>query len=78
MLKEKIVAERNKGKLILITSHVLSDLEGITSHIVYLQDGKLIFYKTVEELQDITGELKLNKVVASLMQNQSSTKTVSI
>jgi Cu-processing system ATP-binding protein len=78
MLKEKIVAERNKGKLILITSHVLSDLEGITSHIVYLQDGKLIFYKTVEELQDITGELKLNKVVASLMQNQSSIQTVSI
>lgn len=78
MLKEKITAERNKGKLILITSHVLSDLEGITSHIVYLQDGKLIFYKTVEDLQDITGELKLNKVVAALMQNQTSNKTVQL
>lgn len=78
MLKEKIVSERNKGKLILITSHVLSDLEGITSHIVYLQDGKLIFYRTVEELQDITGELKLNKVVATLMQSQSSAKSVSL
>ena len=76
MLKEKIIAERNKGKLILITSHVLSDLEGITSHIVYLQDGRLMFYKSVEELQDITGELKLNKVVATLMQNPSNTVTV--
>lgn len=74
MLKEKIIAERNKGKLILITSHVLSDLEGITSHIVYLQDGQLMIYKSVEELQDMTGELKLNKVVASLMQNQTKNK----
>jgi Cu-processing system ATP-binding protein len=76
LLKDKIIAERNKGKLILITSHVLSDLEDITSHIVYLQDGKLVFYKTVEELQDITGELKLNKVVVALMQKQSPVKTM--
>lgn len=78
LLKEKIIAERNKGKLILITSHVLSDLEDITSHIVYLQDGKLVFYKTVEELQDITGELKLNKVVVALMQKQSPAKTIQL
>lgn len=76
LLKEKIITERNKGKLILITSHVLSDLEDITSHIVYLQDGKLVFYKTMEELQDITGELKLNKVVVALMQKQSPVKTM--
>ncbi|MBS1774004.1 MAG: ABC transporter ATP-binding protein [Bacteroidetes bacterium] len=77
ILKEKITAERNKGKLILITSHVLSDLEGITSHLVYLQEGKLAFYKTVEELQDITGELKLNRVVAALMQ-QTQPKKMSV
>lgn len=70
LLKEKIVAERNKGKLILITSHVLSDLDGITSHLVYLQDGRLLFYKSVEQLQGVTGELKLNKLVATLMQRQ--------
>lgn len=67
LLKDKIAKERKAGKLILITSHVLSDLEGIASHIIYLQDGKLMFYKTVEELQSKTGELKLNKVVAHLM-----------
>lgn len=48
LLKEKMVRERAAGKLILITSHVLSDLEGIASHILYLQDGNLMFYKTVE------------------------------
>lgn len=70
LLKEKITKERNGGKLILITSHVLSDLEGITSHVVYLQDGKLIFYKTIEELQETTGEEKLNKVIAQVMKSK--------
>jgi Cu-processing system ATP-binding protein len=67
-LKEKIRKERAKGKLFLITSHVLSDLDDITSHIVYLQDGKLMFYKEVDELKRSTGEEKLNRVVASIMQ----------
>jgi Cu-processing system ATP-binding protein len=70
ILKDKIISEMQKGKLVLITSHVLSDLEGLTSHIVYLQDGKLMFYKSVEELQDVTGETKLNKVIARMMQYQ--------
>lgn len=67
LLKDKITKERAKGKLILITSHVLSDLEGIASHIIYLQDGKLMFYRSVEELQTATGEEKLNKVIARVM-----------
>lgn len=70
LLKDKIAKERANGKLILITSHVLSDLEEITSHIVYLQDGNLMFYKTVEELKRSTGEEKLNKVIATIMQNE--------
>jgi len=68
LLKSKIIKERANGKLILITSHVLSDLDDITSHIVYLQDGKLMFYKEVEELKESTGEEKLNKVIATIMQ----------
>jgi Cu-processing system ATP-binding protein len=68
LLKEKILKARNSGKLVLITSHVLSDLEDITSHIVYLQDGKLMFYNTVDELRQSTGQEKLNKVIATIMQ----------
>jgi Cu-processing system ATP-binding protein len=68
LLKDKIVKERANGKLILITSHVLSDLDDITTHIVYLQDGKLMCFKTVEELKKSTGQEKLNKIVAAIMQ----------
>nr|WP_295864905.1 ABC transporter ATP-binding protein [uncultured Chitinophaga sp.] len=68
ILKDKIARERANGKLVLITSHVLSDLEDITSHVVYLQEGKLICFKTVEALKESTGQHQLNKVIAAMMQ----------
>lgn len=66
-LKEKITKEKAKGKLILITSHVLSDLDDITSEVIYMQEGRLQFHSTVQELQQHTGEERLNKMIASLM-----------
>jgi Cu-processing system ATP-binding protein len=69
ILKEKIVAEKEKGKLILITSHILSDLEELTTDIMYLQDGKEIFYKSMKALTEETGETKLGKAIAWLMKN---------
>jgi len=67
ILKEKIVSEKNKNKLILITSHVLSDLDELTTHIMYLQEGKLVFLKDLATLQDETGEIRLGKVIARIM-----------
>lgn len=70
ILKAKINADKEKGKLILITSHILSDLEELTTHILYLQDGRMVFYKSLPELQTETGEEKLAKAIACVMRNQ--------
>lgn len=67
LLKEKIIYEKKKNKLILITSHVLSDLEELTTHIMYLQEGKMQFLKDLETLQEETGEIKLSKAIAKVM-----------
>jgi Cu-processing system ATP-binding protein len=67
ILKEKIITEKKKGKLILITSHILSDLEELTTDVVYLQDGKLIFNKSIEELYELTGEEKLSRAISYVM-----------
>ena len=69
MLKTKIIEEKQKGKLILITSHVLSDLEEVCTHIVYLQEGKLVFNKELQDLLRETGEEKLSKAIAWMMKN---------
>lgn len=71
ILKEKIRKENLKGKLVIITSHILSDLEELASHILYIQEGKIQFFKTLESLQEETGEAKLNKIIALLMQKKT-------
>lgn len=76
ILKEKILQEKAKGKLILITSHVLSDLEEITTDIMYLQDGKIIFFQPIAELQAHTGEEKLSRIIAHMMKNGLHKKEV--
>jgi Cu-processing system ATP-binding protein len=70
ILKEKIITEKKKNKLVLITSHILSDLEEITTDIMYLQEGKLQFLKSLEALQEETGELKLSKAIAKIMKGE--------
>ena len=69
ILKEKILDEKEKGKLILITSHILSDLEELTTDVLYIQEGKVIFFKSLSDLRQETGEEKLNKAIAWHMKN---------
>ena len=38
ILKEKIIKEKEKGKLILITSHLLSELDDLVSEIIFMQE----------------------------------------
>jgi Cu-processing system ATP-binding protein len=76
ILKDKILAEKEKGKLILITSHVLSDLEELTTDVMYLQDGKMVFNKSMIELKLETGEEKLGKAIAWMMKHGLEKKEV--
>jgi len=67
ILKEKIIREKQKGKLILITSHILSELDDLVTQVVYMQDGQVRFHKSIEELRTDTGEEKLNRAIAQFM-----------
>lgn len=69
ILKEKIIAEKRKGKLVMITSHVLSELDDLVTQVIYMQEGKLCFHKTITELREDTGEQKLSKAIANIMLN---------
>jgi Cu-processing system ATP-binding protein len=69
ILKEKILSEKEKEKLILITSHVLSDLEDLTTDVIYMQDGKIMFTKSMVELKQETGEEKLAKAIGWMVKN---------
>ena len=67
VLKEKIIKEKGKGKLILITSHLLSELDDLISEIIFMQDGKIFFHKKVNELKEETQEDKISKAIAKIL-----------
>lgn len=67
VLKEKILFEKSCGRLILITSHILSELDDLITQVIYMQDGQVKFHKKLEDLQKDTGEQKLAKAIAAVM-----------
>jgi Cu-processing system ATP-binding protein len=66
-LKEKILQEKTKGKLILVTSHILSEADEISDHILYLFEGQIKFYKTLSNLKLETGEKKLSRALTKIL-----------
>jgi Cu-processing system ATP-binding protein len=72
ILKDKIIREREKGKLILITSHLLSELDDMISQIIFMQDGKVHFHKTIDDLLESTNEQKISKAIAKILKSESN------
>lgn len=71
ILKTKILKAKSEGKLVIITSHIMSEVEEMSDKIMYLFEGKVNFYKTVAELKQETGEIKLGKAIAKIMTEQA-------
>lgn len=70
-LKEKILEQKNAGKLILVTSHILSEADEISDHIMYLFEGQIKFYKTLTDLKRETGEQKLSRALTQILSSPS-------
>jgi Cu-processing system ATP-binding protein len=70
LLSEKIRVEMKKGKLIVISSHILSELDDLVTEAIYMQEGKLLFHKNIHALRAETGQQKLSRAIASVMLNQ--------
>ena len=70
ILKDKIIKEKEKGKLILITSHLLSELDDLITQIIYMQYGTVHFHQTIADLLQATNEQKISKAIAKILKNK--------
>ncbi|MCA4900972.1 MAG: ABC transporter ATP-binding protein [Bacteroidota bacterium] len=70
LLKEKILNEKRKGKLVIITSHILSDLDELATDLVYLFEGQVQYSNLVEVLKQETGETRLSKAIATMIKQK--------
>ena len=67
ILKEKVLGAPARGTTVLLTSHLMSEVEELAQQIVFLLDGAVAYRGTVEELLAQSGETRLERAIARLL-----------
>ncbi len=70
VLKRIIKDEKAKGKVILITTHIMEFVEEMADEIVYLLEGKIYFQGTIKELTKRTNQSDFQHAIAEISTSQ--------
>lgn len=69
--KEMVFFEKKKGKTIILTSHIMSEVEELADEIIFLLDGKIYYEGSLQNLLIEKGEVKLEKAVAKILEERA-------
>lgn len=72
VMKARIRSERAAGRTIIVTSHVLSEIDELADDVVYLADGRAQFVGAVEELRQSTDQPTVERAIATLMMRSAA------
>jgi len=67
VLKDALRQAAEDGATVLLTSHVMAEVEELADDIVYLVEGAVRFHGTLDQLRLSTGERKVERAIATLM-----------
>lgn len=68
IFKERIREEKKAGKTILITSHIMSELEQLVEYVVFILEGKIRYYGTIGDLLKNNRQDHLEGAIAKMME----------
>jgi Cu-processing system ATP-binding protein len=68
IFKDKLRKERAAGKTILLSSHLVNEVEELADHVVYLQDGRPFFDGSMEAIKHKTTEARLDRALVRIME----------
>jgi len=69
--KDLVLKEKEKSKTIILTSHIMSEIQELADEIVFLLEGEIRFKGTIDSLLEHKRETKLERAIAELMSQQS-------
>ncbi|KAB2852424.1 MAG: ABC transporter ATP-binding protein [Ignavibacterium sp.] len=69
-LKKKIVEQRDAGKTIILTSHIMAEIEELSDNILFLIEGKIVYDGTLKNLVELSGQAKLENAIAAMMNKE--------
>lgn len=67
VLKQLIIEQKEKGKTILVTSHIMSFVEQISDEVIFILEGKIYFKGTIEQIKTHTGQNDFEHAIAHLL-----------
>ena len=71
-LKDRVVLERDAGRTVVLTSHIMSELEELTDDVAFLLDGVVRFAGSLHDLKMRTRQLNLERAIAHMMQEDAA------
>ena len=72
VFKEKVQHAADGGATVLLTSHVMGEVEELADDVLFLLDGQVRFQGTMEDLRRLTGEQRLERAVSRLMRMRAA------
>ena len=66
-LKDFIRQERQRGKTIIVTTHIISLVEELADEIVFLLEGNIYFRGTAQQLREQNKEVDLEHAIAAIL-----------
>jgi len=66
-LKNLVREEKERGRTIILTSHIMSEIEELSDEIVFLLEGKIHFEGDIESLLSNNNNEKLERIIAKMM-----------
>lgn len=68
VIKSKVLAERARGRTVVLTSHVMSELEELADDVAFLVDGRIRFTGSIHDLKKRTRQLSLERAIAHVLE----------
>ena len=72
ILKDKVLRAPAAGVTVLLTSHIMSEVEELAQDLVFLLEGTIAFQGTVEALLAQTGETRLERAIARRLEARAT------
>lgn len=66
--KNRVREEKERGKTILLTTHIMSEIEELADYLVFIVEGHIRYHGPMQDLIEMQKEQRLESAVAKLME----------
>lgn len=70
--KKLVQDEKKKGKTVLLTSHIMSEIEELTDYLIFIVEGQIRYHGPMRNLIESQQEQRLEKAVAKMMEEEAA------